>query len=161
MAARRQARKAAREAAAKKKMALAAQRRNHRAGRVPRGIQHARSTPARRPTSHRAAQRQAPPRANRQPAQARPSQVYRNDGTAQPTQSYTIYGNGRMYPQGRPPSNLPRPNGSGQGEKQIFKPEKIEAENTRRGATAELGARSQKIADNFIDLFDTWFGGMG
>ncbi|MET9341212.1 RHS repeat-associated core domain-containing protein [Nonomuraea sp. NPDC003804] len=161
MAARRQARKAAREAAAKRRMALAAQRRNQRAGRIPRGIQHARSRPASRPTSHRAQQRHSPPKANRQPAQPRPSQVYRNDGSVQPTQSYTVYGNGRMYPQGRPPSNLPR-GGSGQAEKQIFKPEKYEIETNRRGAaTAELGARGQKIADDIIDLFDTWFGGMG
>ncbi|MGW5682160.1 RHS repeat domain-containing protein [Nonomuraea sp. NPDC003754] len=161
MAARRQARKAAREAAAKRRMALAAQRRNQRAGRIPRGIQHARSRPASRPTSHRAQQRHSPPKANRQPAQPRPSQVYRNDGSVQPTQSYTVYGNGRMYPQGRPPSNLPR-GGSGQAEKQIFKPEKYEIETNRRGAaTAELGARGQKVADDIIDLFDTWFGGMG
>ncbi|WP_329082517.1 MULTISPECIES: RHS repeat domain-containing protein [unclassified Streptosporangium] len=157
-AAKREARRAAREAVAKRKMAQAAQRRNRQAGRLPRGIQEARSRAARRPTSHRAARRQSPPKANRQPARPRPSQVYRNDGSAQPTQSYTVYGNGRMYPQGRPPSSLPR-NGSGQGEKQIFKPEKYEIEANRRGgATAELGARGQKIADNIIDLFDTWFG---
>ncbi|MFE3448300.1 RHS repeat-associated core domain-containing protein [Nonomuraea sp. NPDC059194] len=161
MAARKAARKAGREAAAKRRMAQAAQRRNRQAGRLPRGIQHARSRPASRPTSHRATQRQSPPKANRQPAQPRPSQVYRNDGSVQPTQSYTVYGNGRMYPQGRPPSNLPRRGGSGQGEKQIFKPEKVELGPNRRGATAELGARGQKIADNFIDLFDTWFGGLG
>ncbi|MDP9844633.1 RHS repeat domain-containing protein [Streptosporangium lutulentum] len=157
---RRQLRKAAREGAALRRMSMASQRRNQRAGVLPRGVRDARSTPARRPTSHRATHRQAPPKANRQPAQARPSQVYRNDGTAQPTQSYTIYGNGRMYPQGRPPSNLTRPNGSGQGERQGFREEPVE-QYTRRGAAAELGARSQKIMDNVIDLFDTGLGGIG
>ncbi|MEV2273261.1 RHS repeat domain-containing protein [Nonomuraea africana] len=162
MAARRAARKAGREAAAKRRMALASQRRNRQAGRLPRGIQHARSNPVRRPTSHRATQRQSPPKANRQPAQPRPSQVYRNDGSVQPTQSYTVYGNGRMYPQGRPPSNLPQGSGSGQGQKQIFRPEKVEMEPNRRGAAAaQLGLRGQKTADNIIDLFDTWFGGLG
>ncbi|MGW0811351.1 RHS repeat-associated core domain-containing protein, partial [Nonomuraea sp. NPDC002799] len=160
-AAKREARKAAREAAAKRRMKLASLERTRRAGRVPRGIQAARSRPASRPTSHRATQRQSPPKTNRQPARPRPSSVYRNDGSVQPTQSYTVYGNGRMYPQGRPPSSLPR-GGSGQGERQIFRPEKIEVEtNSRRGATAELGARGQKIADNFVDLFDIWFGGLG
>ncbi|MFC4015526.1 RHS repeat domain-containing protein, partial [Nonomuraea purpurea] len=159
-AARREARKAAREAAAKRRMAQAAQRRNHRAGRIPRGVQQARSRPARRPTSHRSTQRQAPPRANRQPARPRPSQVYRNDGTAQPTQSYTVYGNGRMYPQGRPPSSLPR-NRIGQAEN-IFKKDKVElTNNTRRGATMELSSRSPKIIDDMVDFLDFWLGGMG
>ncbi|MFI7126605.1 RHS repeat-associated core domain-containing protein [Nonomuraea sp. NPDC050153] len=158
-AARKAARKAAREAAAKKRSVLNRQRHNRRTGHLPRGIQHARSRPVQRPTSHRSTQRQAPPRANRQPAQPRPSQVYRNDGTVQPTQSYSVYGNGRMYPEGRPPSNLPS-NGSGQGQKQIFKPEKVELENsTRRGASTELGFRGGKLADDFVDFFDAWFGG--
>ncbi|MFB4265878.1 RHS repeat-associated core domain-containing protein [Nonomuraea sp. GTA35] len=160
--ARREIRKAGREAAAKRRMAQAAQRRNHRAGQLPRGIQHARSRPARRPTSHRSVQRQSPPKATRQPAQPRPSQVYRNDGSVQPTQSYTVYGNGRMYPQGRPPSNLPNSGGSGQGQKQIFRPEKIEMEvNTRRGAMGHLGMRGGKLGDDVADFLDTFLGGLG
>ncbi|TMR90646.1 RHS repeat domain-containing protein [Nonomuraea basaltis] len=159
-AARRKARKEAREAAFKRRLAAAARARNRQAGHRPRGIQQARSRPAQRPTSHRSTQRQSPPKVNRQPAQPRPSQVYRNDGTTQPTQSYTVYGNGRMYPQGRPPSNLPRPNGSGAGERQHWKHEPIEL-NKRGGAAAELGARGQKIVDNIVDGFDTLFGGLG
>ncbi|MEV5504821.1 RHS repeat-associated core domain-containing protein, partial [Nonomuraea fuscirosea] len=157
--ARREARRAEREAAFKRRMAKAAQRRNRRAGRLPAGIQHARSRPARRPTSHRSTQRQSPPKASRQPAQPRPSQVYRNDGSVQPTQSYTVYGNGRMYPQGRPPSNLPNGGGSGQGQRQIFRPEKIEMEvNTRRGAMGHLGMRGGKLGDDFADFLDTFLG---
>ncbi|WP_326636620.1 type IV secretion protein Rhs [Nonomuraea fuscirosea] len=160
--ARREARRAEREAAFKRRMAKAAQRRNRRAGRLPAGIQHARSRPARRPTSHRSTQRQSPPKASRQPAQPRPSQVYRNDGSVQPTQSYTVYGNGRMYPQGRPPSNLPNGGGSGQGQRQIFRPEKIEMEvNTRRGAMGHLGMRGGKLGDDFADFLDTFLGGLG
>ncbi|MCK2221690.1 type IV secretion protein Rhs [Actinomadura sp. ATCC 31491] len=154
LAARRAARKAAREAAAKRRLALAARKRNHYRGRVPRGIQRARSTPARRPTSHRAAQRHSPPRASRQPAQPRPSQVYRNDGTTQPTQSYSVYGNGRLYPEGRPPSNLPNGGGSGQGEKQIFKPEKIELEPNKRGLQTQLFNRTDKLMDSIADIID-------
>ncbi|MGW4790800.1 RHS repeat-associated core domain-containing protein [Nonomuraea sp. NPDC004297] len=159
---RREVRKKAREAAAAKRRVLNRQARNRRNGYLPRGIQHARSRPASRPTSHRSAQRQSPPRASRQPAQPRPSQVYRNDGSVQPTQSYTVYGNGRMYPGGRPPSNPQGGAGSGMGEKQIFKPEKIELENnTRRGASAELGMRGGKLVDDMADFFDFWIHGLG
>ncbi|NJP92128.1 hypothetical protein HCN51_22125 [Nonomuraea sp. FMUSA5-5] len=161
-AARREAAKKARQAAAAKKRVLNRQRYNRRNGHLPRGIQQARSRPASRPTSHRSVQRQSPPKATRQPARPRPSQVYRNDGSVQPTQSYTVYGNGRMYPQGRPPSNLPRGGGSGQAEKQIFKPEKIEMEvNTKRGAVAHLGMRGGKLGDDIADFFDTLLGGLG
>ncbi|MBE1584231.1 RHS repeat-associated core domain-containing protein [Nonomuraea angiospora] len=158
-AVRREGQKAVRELRAERRRRAAIGRRHRRIGYVPRGIQLARSRPARRPTSHRSTQRQAPPRANRQPARPRPSQVYRNDGSVQPTQSYTVYGNGRMYPQGRPPSNLPR-GGTGQGEKQIFKPEQIEMEvNTKRGATTHLGFRGGQLGDDIADFFDGWFGG--
>ncbi|MDX3100120.1 RHS repeat domain-containing protein, partial [Nonomuraea angiospora] len=158
-AVRREGQKAVREVRAERRRRAAIGRRHRRIGYVPRGIQQARSRPARRPTSHRSTQRQAPPRANRQPARPRPSQVYRNDGSVQPTQSYTVYGNGRMYPQGRPPSNLPR-GGTGQGEKQIFKPEQIEMEvNTKRGATTHLGFRGGQLGDDIADFFDGWFGG--
>ncbi|MGR6923289.1 RHS repeat domain-containing protein [[Actinomadura] parvosata] len=161
-AARREAAKKARQAAAAKKRVLNRQRYNRRNGHLPRGIQQARSRPASRPTSHRSVQRQSPPKATRQPARPRPSQVYRNDGSVQPTQSYTVYGNGRMYPQGRPPSNLPRGGGSGQAEKQIFKPEKIEMEvNTKRGAVAHLGMRGGKLGDDIADFFDALLGGLG
>ncbi|MEO3791079.1 RHS repeat-associated core domain-containing protein [Nonomuraea sp. B10E15] len=160
-AARRKARKEAREAAARRRAAAAARARNRRAGRVPRGIQRARSRPASRPTSHRSTQRQSPPKVNRQPAQPRPSHIWRNDGTRQPTQSYTIYGNGRMYPQGRPPSNLGRGSGSGQGEKQLFKPERIEPESTRAGTIAETGGRFTRWIDKggLGDALDILFGG--
>ncbi|WP_052423791.1 RHS repeat domain-containing protein [Nonomuraea candida] len=162
LAARREAAKKARQAAAAKKRVLNRQRYNRRNGYLPRGIQQARSRPASRPTSHRSVQRQSPPKATRQPAKPRPSQVYRNDGSVQPTQSYTVYGNGRMYPQGRPPSNLPNGGGSGQGQKQIFKPEKIEMEvNTRRGAMGHLGMRGGKLGDDIADFFDFFLGGLG
>ncbi|SEG57955.1 RHS repeat-associated core domain-containing protein [Nonomuraea solani] len=160
--ARREARKEAREAAAKRRATQRARERNRQAGRLPQGIQHARSRPVRRPTSHRSTQRQSPPKVSRKPAQPRPSQVYRNDGSTQPTQSYTVYGNGRMYPQGRPPSNLPNGNGSGQGQKQIFRPEKLEIEvNTRKGAVANLGMRGGKLGDDIADFFDALLGGLG
>ncbi|MFG1702909.1 RHS repeat domain-containing protein [Nonomuraea sp. M3C6] len=157
-AAKRAAAKKARQEAARRRALAKVRARNHRAGRLPRGIQQARQRPASRPTSHRAAQRQSPPKASRQPAQPRPSQVYRNDGTTQPTQSYTVYRNGKMYPDGPPPSNIPRGGGSGQGEKQIFKPEKIEPENTRTGTIAETGARvtrwiDQSGLDDFFGFF--------
>ncbi len=159
-AARREARRKAAEAAAKRRAAAAARARNHRAGRLPRGIQQARQRPAHRPTSQRAVQRQSPPKASRQPAQPRPSQVYRNDGSTQQTQSYTVYGNGRMYPEGRPPTRLPDRAGSGSAEKQLWKNEEIEL-TKRSGAIAELGARSQKIVDNIVDTIDTLLGGLG
>jgi hypothetical protein len=90
--------------------------------------------------------------------QPRPSQVYRNDGTTQPTQSFTVYRDGKMYPDGPPPSNLMRSGGSGQSEKQIFRPEKIEPENTRTGTIAETGARVTRWIDqsgigDALDLF--------
>ncbi|MFK4037334.1 RHS repeat-associated core domain-containing protein [Nonomuraea wenchangensis] len=160
MKAARKARKEAREAAFKRRMALQARKRNNYRGRVPAGIRQARSAPARRPTSHRATQRSSPPRANRQPAQPRPSQVYRNDGTTQPTQSYTVYGNGRLYPQGRPPSNLPNRGGSGQGEKQIFRPEKVELEPNRTGQAMQTFNRAPKMIDSIADIIDGFFGGM-
>ncbi|SDJ61425.1 RHS repeat-associated core domain-containing protein [Nonomuraea jiangxiensis] len=163
LAARREARRKAAEAAAKRRATLRARERNRRAGRLPAGIRHARSRPAQRPTSHRAAQRPAPPRASRQPAQPRPSQTYRLDGTTQQTQSYTVYGNGRMYPEGRPPSNLPRGGGSGQGEKQLFRPDEISPSNTRTGTVAETGARvvrwyDKSGLDDAIDLLGGFFG---
>lgn len=91
--------------------------------------------------------------------QSRPSQVYRNDGTVQPTQSFTVYRNGRMYPDGPPPSSLTRPAGSGQGEKQLFRPEKIEPENTRTGTIAETGARVTRWIDQsgIDDAFGFFF----
>jgi hypothetical protein len=73
--------------------------------------------------------------------QPRPSQVYRNDGSTQPTQSYTVYRDGRMFPDGPPPRTMPRGSGTGQGERQIFRPEKVEPENTRTGTIAEAGGR--------------------
>ncbi|TYB57464.1 hypothetical protein FXF51_40565 [Nonomuraea sp. PA05] len=165
--ARREAARKAREAAHLRRKALNARARNHRQGRLPAGIQHARSQPARRPTSRRATQRPAPSKATRQPARPRPSQVYRNDGSAQPTQSYTVYGNGRMYPQGRPPSNLSGrggdgPGGSGQGEKRLFKPKEIEVEiNTKKGAVANLGLRGGKLGDDIADFIDAVLRGLG
>ncbi|NUP77775.1 MAG: hypothetical protein HOV96_09550, partial [Nonomuraea sp.] len=140
----------------KRRASAAARARNRRAGRLPSGIQRARQRPAHRPTSHRAVQRQSPPKASRQPAQPRPSQVYRNDGTTQPTQSFTVYRDGRMYPDGPPPPSLTRPAGSGQAEKQIFKPEKIEPENTRTGTVAETGARVTRWIDQ--SGLDDFFG---
>ncbi|QFY06764.1 type IV secretion protein Rhs [Nonomuraea phyllanthi] len=157
MKARRDARRKAAEAAAKRRAALKARARNHRAGRVPRGVQQARSRPAHRPTSHKAAQRQSPPKVARQPAQPQPSHIWRNDGTRQPTQSISVYRNGEMYPDGPPPPGL-RPGGSGQGQKQIFRPEKVEPENTRTGTIAETGARvtrwiDQSGLDDFFGFF--------
>ncbi|MBF8189726.1 type IV secretion protein Rhs [Nonomuraea sp. K274] len=156
-AARRRAAAAARQAAARRARAAAARAaRSRRANRQPA---RTRQRPAQRPTSHRATQRQSPPRANRQPAQPRPSQVYRNDGTVQPTQSFTVYRNGRMYPDGPPPSNLVRPGGSGQGEKQLFKPSEIEPTNTRTGTIAETGARVTRWIDQsgLDDAFGFFF----
>ncbi|TMR21761.1 RHS repeat-associated core domain-containing protein [Nonomuraea turkmeniaca] len=155
-AARREAKRKAADARAARRAAQAARARNRRAGRLPSGIQRARQRPAQRPTSHRATQRQTPPRDSRQPMQPRPGQVYRNDGSVQPTQSYTVYRDGRMYPDGPPPQM--RPGGSGQGEKQIFRPEKIEPENTRTGTIAETGARvtrwiDQSGLDDFFGFF--------
>ena len=65
-----------------------------------------------------------------------------------------------MYPGGRPPTNLPQRGGSGQAEKQLWRNEEIEL-TKRSGAIAELGARSQKIADNIVDTIDTILGGLG
>ncbi|MFI7694782.1 RHS repeat domain-containing protein [Nonomuraea sp. NPDC049655] len=156
-AAKREARRKAAEAAAKRRATQAARERNRYRAAQARRAQAARR-PAQRPTSHRAVQRQSPPKAARQPAQPRPSQVYRNDGTTQPTQSYTVYRDGKMYPDGPPPPSLTRPQGSGQAEKQIFKPEKIEPENTRTGTIAETGARvtrwiDQSGLDDFLGGF--------
>lgn len=160
-AARREARRKAADAAAKRRASAAARTRNRRSGHVPRGIQQARQRPAQRPTSHRAQQRQAPPRDSRQPMQPRPSQIYRNDGSTQPTQSYTVYRDGRMYPDGPPPAA--RPGGSGQGERQIFRPEKIEPENTRTGTIAETGFKVTQYMDKsgLADALDIIFGGLG
>ncbi|MGW0808759.1 RHS repeat-associated core domain-containing protein, partial [Nonomuraea sp. NPDC002799] len=138
-AARREAKRKAADAAARRRASAAARTRNRRAGRLPSGVQRARQRPTSRPTSHRATQRQSPPRDSRQPMQPRPSQIYRNDGSTQPTQSYTVYRDGRMYPDGPPPAA--RSGGSGQGERQIFRPERVEPENTRTGTVAETGFR--------------------
>ncbi|WP_344892936.1 hypothetical protein, partial [Nonomuraea antimicrobica] len=116
--------------------------------------QRARQRPAARPTSHRATQRQTPPRDSRQPTQPRPGQVYRNDGSIQPTQSYTVWRDGKMYPDGPPPQI--RASGSGQGEKQLFRPEKIEPESTRAGTVAEAGARVTRWIDK--SGLDDFFG---
>nr|WP_055502337.1 RHS repeat-associated core domain-containing protein [Nonomuraea pusilla] len=161
-AARREARRKAAEAAARRRAAAAARARSRRAGRLPSGTQRARPRPAARPTSHRATQRQSPPKVSRQPAQPRPNHVYRNDGSVQQTRSFTVYRDGKMYPDGPPPPNLPRPGGSGQAEKQIFKPEKIEPENTRTGTIAEAGARvtrwfDQSGLDDALGIIDIIF----
>ncbi|MGW0193184.1 RHS repeat domain-containing protein [Nonomuraea sp. NPDC003201] len=160
-AAKREARRKAAEQAAKRRAAAAARTRNRRAGRLPSGIQRARQRPAQRPTSHRAQQRQSPPRDSRQPMQPRPSQIYRNDGSTQPTQSYTVYRDGRMYPDGPPPAA--RPGGSGQGERQIFRPEKIEPENTRTGTIAETGFKVNQYLDKsgIADALDIIIWGLG
>ncbi|MEV4169437.1 hypothetical protein [Nonomuraea sp. NPDC049709] len=59
-----------------------------------------------------------------------------------------------MYPDGPPPQI--RPGGSGQGEKQIFRPEKIEPESTRTGTVAEAGARVTRWIDQ--SGLDDFFG---
>ncbi|MEV4107309.1 RHS repeat-associated core domain-containing protein [Nonomuraea sp. NPDC049695] len=158
--ARREARRKAAEAAAKRRAALASRARNHRAGRRPAALQRG-HRPAWRPTSHRAVQRSSPPKTGRSPV--RPGQVYRNDGTVQPTQSVSVYRNGEMYPDGPPPPSIARPGGSGQGQKQLFKPEKIEPENTRTGTIAEAGAKvtnwfNKSGLDDAIDLLDILLG---
>ncbi|GAA3580869.1 RHS repeat-associated core domain-containing protein [Nonomuraea rosea] len=160
-AARREAKRKAKDAAAARRASAAARARNRRAGRVPNGTARARQRPAQRPTSHRAQQRQSPPRDSRQPMQPRPSQIYRNDGTTQPTQSYTVYRNGRTYPDGPPPA--PRSGGSGQGERQIYRPERVEPENTRTGTVAEAGGRVTNWMDKsgLGDAIDIIIWGLG
>jgi hypothetical protein len=79
--------------------------------------------------------------------------VYRNDGSVQQTQSVSVYRNGKMYPDGRPPDNMIRPNGSGQGIRQDYKPEKLEPPSTRAGATAEVSVRIGKEIDvSYVDI---------
>ncbi|MEU5868857.1 hypothetical protein ABZ815_47360 [Nonomuraea sp. NPDC047529] len=63
-----------------------------------------------------------------------------------------------MYPDGPPPPSLTRPGGSGQAEKQIFRPEKIEPENTRTGTIAETGARVTRWIDQ--SGLDDFLGGL-
>ncbi|MEV0198972.1 RHS repeat-associated core domain-containing protein [Nonomuraea sp. NPDC050691] len=161
--ARREAKRKEADQAAKRRASAAARTRNRRAGKLPSGIQRARQRPAQRPTSHRATQRQSPPRDSRQPMQPRPSQVYRNDGSTQPTQSYTVYRNGRTYPDGPPPPNQPIGSGSGQGQRQIFRPEKVEPENTRTGTVAETGARVTGYMDKsgLADAIEIILWGLG
>ncbi|MFI6501026.1 RHS repeat-associated core domain-containing protein [Nonomuraea typhae] len=158
-AARRQAKREAREAAARRRLAQAASRRNRQAGHRPAGLRQG-QRPAWRPTSHRAVQRSSPPKSGRAPV--RQGQVYRNDGTTQQTQSVSVYRNGQMYPDGPPPPNLIRPNGSGQGQRQVFRPEKIEPENTRTGTIAESGGRFVRWIDKggLGDALDIFLGGM-
>ncbi|NUW36581.1 type IV secretion protein Rhs [Nonomuraea sp. SMC257] len=159
--ARREAKRKEADQAAKRRASAAARTRNRRAGKLPSGVQRARQRPAQRPTSHRATQRQSPPRDSRQPMQPRPSQIYRNDGSTQPTQSYTVYRDGRTYPDGPPPAA--RPGGSGQGERQIFRPEKVEPENTRTGTVAETGFKMAQYMDKsgLADALDIIIWGLG
>ncbi|MBN6055985.1 type IV secretion protein Rhs [Nonomuraea sp. RK-328] len=161
--ARREAKRKEADKAAARRASAASRTRNRRAGKVPNGIQRARQRPAQRPTSHRATQRQSPPRAGRQPMQPRPSQIYRNDGSTQPTQSYTVFRNGRTYPDGPPPPTRPTGSGSGQGERQIFRPEKVEPENTRTGTVAETGARVTGYMDKsgLADAIEIILWGLG
>lgn len=161
-AARRQARREAREAAVRRRLAQAARARNRQAGHRPAGLQRG-QRPAWRPTSHRAVQRSSPPKSGRSPV--RQGQVYRNDGTTQQTQSVSVYRNGEMYPDGPPPPSVIRPGGSGQGQRQVFRPEKIEPENTRTGTVAEAGGRFVRWIDqgglaDGLDIFLHGLGGM-
>ncbi|WP_336204276.1 RHS repeat domain-containing protein [Nonomuraea sp. LPB2021202275-12-8] len=137
-AAARQARKSARKA-----RAAASRARSRRVGRAP--TRAVRQRPAHRPTSHRAAQRQSPPKTGRAPV--RQGQVYGNNGQVQQTRSVTVYRDGRMYPDGRPPSGMPRPNGSGQGVKKDYKPEALEPPETRSGTIANTGFSSVRWFD--------------
>jgi RHS repeat-associated protein len=111
--------------------------------------------PAQRPTSHRAAQRQSPPKAARSPV--RPGQVISNNGRVQETRSITVYRDGRMYPDGPPPPNLP--NGSGQLQRQDYRPREIEPPQRRFGSGAEAVARVERWIDkaDIPDIFGFWF----
>ncbi|NUW39836.1 RHS repeat-associated core domain-containing protein [Nonomuraea rhodomycinica] len=164
-----EARKKAAEAARKRRAAKAkrqakqAARRTLRhvkkktGGRVTRLPRYERQRPGRRPTSHRAGQRQSPPKSARSRA-ARPGQVYGNNGVAQPTQSVTVFRNGKMYPDGAPPPNLTGPSGSGQGLRQDYKPQELEPPETRTGTISDAGFRMIRYFDQ--SGLDDFFGGL-
>ncbi|MEU7898088.1 RHS repeat-associated core domain-containing protein [Nonomuraea sp. NPDC049152] len=154
---KRRAAKAARQAkkSARRARAAANKARSRRVGRPPARVN--RQRPAHRPTSHRAAQRQSPPKSNRSPV--REGQVYRNDGTTQPTKSVTVYRNGRMYPDGKPPPNQVPPSGSGQGMRQDYKPQELEPPMSKPGTIAETGFRTVRWFDQ--SGLDDFFGGLG
>lgn len=164
-------RKKAAEAARKRRAAKAARQAKQAArrtrahvrkvtgGRVTRlPARASRPRPASRPTSHRAAQRQSPPKAVRSPA-VREGQVYGNNGAAQPTQSVSVFRNGKMYPDGAPPPNMVRPSGSGRGIRQDYKPLEQEPGVTRPGAIAETSTRAVRFFDQ--SGLDDFFGGLG
>ncbi|MDF2707123.1 MAG: Rhs family protein-like protein [Nonomuraea muscovyensis] len=140
--------------AAKNRMRLRLQGR--RVSRPPARYQ--RQRPAQRPTSHRSSQRQSPPKATRAPV--RDSHVYNLNGQVQQTRSVAVYRNGRMYPDGQPPPNMIRPNGSGQLQRQDYKPAELEPPQRKLGAAAETGARVTRWidqADGLGDFFGFFF----
>ncbi|MEU0567861.1 RHS repeat-associated core domain-containing protein [Nonomuraea sp. NPDC005983] len=167
-----QARKKAAEAARKRRAAKAARQAKKAARRTSRHVRRVtggrvqrattrraeRPRPAHRPTSHRATQRQSPPKVTRSPA-VRPGQVYGNNGVSQPTQSVTVFRNGKMYPDGPPPPNLTRPSGSGQGMRQDYKPESLEPPETKAGTVADSTFRVIRYFDQ--SGLDDFFGGLG
>ncbi|MEV1242376.1 RHS repeat-associated core domain-containing protein [Nonomuraea sp. NPDC049750] len=155
---KRRAAKAARQA---KKVARQTRRHvkkvtNGRVTRLP-VRQSTRPRPARRPTSHRAAQRQSPPKATRSAA-VRPGQVYGNNGVAQPTQSVSVFRNGKMYPDGEPPPNLVPPSNSGQGMRQDYKPLEQEPPQTKTGTISDTTGRFIRYFDQ--SGLDDFFGGL-
>ncbi|MCA2176372.1 type IV secretion protein Rhs [Nonomuraea glycinis] len=154
---RRAAKRARQAKAAARRSKAAAKRAQSRraAGKPPKASQ--RSRPAHRPTSHKAAQRQSPPKVGRAPV--RRGQVYNNSGQAQPTRSVTVYRNGKMYPDGHPPGSIPRGNGSGQGQGQNYKFEEIELEGRKTGTIATTGANVVRWFDKsgLDDAFGFFF----
>ncbi|WP_406319838.1 type IV secretion protein Rhs [Streptosporangium sp. NBC_01639] len=155
---KRRAAKAAREArkAARRTRAHVKKVTGGRVTKLP--TRASRPRPASRPTSHRATQRQSPPKVTRSPA-VRDGQVYGNNGVSQPTQSVSVFRNGKMYPDGAPPPNMLRPSGSGRGIRQDYKPMEQEAELTRPGAIAETATRAVRFFDQ--SGLDDFFGGLG
>jgi len=154
-AAKRRAAAAARRAkeAARRARAAATRARSRRVSKPPARV--VRQRPAHRPTSHRAAQRQAPPRAGRAPGQ-----VYGNNGRVQEGRSITVYRDGRMYPDGPPPPNMVRPpSRSGQLQRQDYRPLEVEPPQGRAGSTAEVGVRVVRWIDQsgFDDLINIFF----
>ncbi|MEV0594213.1 RHS repeat domain-containing protein [Nonomuraea cavernae] len=153
-AAKRRAAKTRRQIqkASKRQRKAAERSRNRRASRAPERV--ARQRPAHRPTSHRAAQRETPARAGRAPV--RQGQVYNINGQTQQTRSVTVYRDGKLYPDGRPPTN---PNGSHQLQRQDYKPWEQEPAQTRTGSIAEVGVRVTRWIDQsgMDDLFGLFF----
>ncbi|MGW0065948.1 RHS repeat-associated core domain-containing protein [Streptosporangium sandarakinum] len=140
-AAKRRAAAAARRAAARRAKAAVAKARSRRVSRAP--AKPARQRPAHRPTSRKAVQRQSPPKAQRSPV--RDGSYHRIDGSRHPSKSVSVYRDGKMYPDGRPPQGMVRPSGSGQGMRQDYKPAELDPPSTRTGIVAETAARSTKF----------------